>query len=73
MDIVDALLRAGYFEQAIGQEMNIARFRGQYFADAERINELTGNTQALCELRRRVWDTKKRLLDDRRGLRSNRV
>ena len=44
MDIVDALLRAGYYESAIGQEMNIASGREiKILWLAERINELTGN------------------------------
>lgn len=63
MDIVDALLRAGFYEQAIGQEMNIAS--GQevnILRLAGRINELTGNTAGIVRAQRRVWDTKKRLL-----------
>jgi len=63
MDIVDALLRAGYFEQAIGQEMNIASGRETRILQmAERINELTGNRAGIVRAERRVWDTKKRLL-----------
>jgi UDP-glucose 4-epimerase len=63
MDIVDALLRAGYYEQAIGQEMNIASGRETNILwMAERINELTGNTAGIVRVERRVWDTKKRLL-----------
>jgi nucleoside-diphosphate-sugar epimerase len=63
MDIVDALLRAGYFEQAIGQEMNIASgSEVNILQMAERINELTGNTAGIVRAERRVWDTKKRLL-----------
>jgi UDP-glucose 4-epimerase len=63
IDIVDALLRAGYYEQAIGQEMNIAS--GQetnIWAMAERINELTGNRAGIRQAPPRPWDTKKRLL-----------
>ena len=63
MDIVDALLRAGYFEQAIGQEMNIASgSEVNILQMAERINELTGNTAGIVRATPRVWDTKKRLL-----------
>lgn len=63
MDIVDALLRAGYYEQAIGQEMNIASGAEiNILQMAERINELTGNKAGIIRAERRVWDTKKRLL-----------
>ncbi len=62
-DIVDALLRAGYYEQAVGQEMNIAS--GQevnILKMAERINEITGNNAGIIKAERRIWDTKRRLL-----------
>jgi len=63
MDIVDALLRAAYFEKAIGQEMNIASGREiNILKMAELINELTGNKAGIIKAERRVWDTKKRLL-----------
>ena len=63
MDIVDALLRAGYFERALGQEMNIASGRETNILQmAERINEITGNRTAIMRAPARVWDTKKRLL-----------
>lgn len=63
MDIVDALLRAGYFPEAVGQEMNIAS--GQetnILALAKQINDLTGNKAGIVMRDRRRWDTKKRLL-----------
>jgi UDP-glucose 4-epimerase len=63
MDIVDALLRAGYDERALGQEMNIASgSEVNILALAERINELTGNKAGIVRAAPRVWDTKKRLL-----------
>lgn len=63
MDIVDALLRAGYFESAVGQEMNIASGEEIKILDlAERINELTDNKAGISKAPHRVWDTKKRLL-----------
>jgi len=62
-DIVDALLRAGYYECALGQEMNIASGRETKILDmANRVNELTGNRAGVQRVERRVWDTKKRLL-----------
>lgn len=63
VDIVDALLRAGCFEEAIGQEMNIASGRETNILEmAELINELTGNKAGIIRAEPRVWDTKKRLL-----------
>jgi UDP-glucose 4-epimerase len=63
MDIVDALLRAGYFEQAVGEEMNIASGHETNILEmAELINELTGNPSGIKRAPPRVWDTKKRLL-----------
>jgi nucleoside-diphosphate-sugar epimerase len=63
LDIVDALLRAGYYEQAIGKEMNIASGREiNIMRLAERINELTGNKAGILKTESRIWDTKKRLL-----------
>ena len=63
LDIVDALLRAGHFEQAIGEEMNIASGAEINILEmAEKINELTGNKAGIRRAPPRVWDTKKRLL-----------
>jgi UDP-glucose 4-epimerase len=62
-DIVDALLRAGHFEKAIGQEMNIASAREIEIIElAERINKMTGNSAGIVYAERRKWDTKSRLL-----------
>jgi nucleoside-diphosphate-sugar epimerase len=63
MDIVDALLRAGYYQQAVGQEMNIGSgHEANILWLAERINELTENKAGIRWVDRRIWDTKKRLL-----------
>ena len=63
MDIADALLRSGYFPQAVGQEMNIASgVETNILQMAERINELVGNKAGIHRAPRRAWDTKKRLL-----------
>ena len=63
MDIVDALVRAGYFEEAIGQEMNIASGHETNILEmAELINERTNNQAGILRAPSRVWDTKKRLL-----------
>ena len=63
MDLVDALLRAGWSEKAIGAEMNIASAREiEIMQLAETINELTNNKAGLIYTDRRKWDTKSRLL-----------
>lgn len=62
-DIVDALLRAGYYKQAIGQEMNIASgCEINILKMAEQINKLVGNKGGIVRVAPRRWDTKKRLL-----------
>jgi nucleoside-diphosphate-sugar epimerase len=62
-DIVDALLRAGYYEKAIGEEMNIAAGREiEIIQLAEMINSIAGNTAGTVVAERRKWDTKSRLL-----------
>jgi UDP-glucose 4-epimerase len=62
MDIVDALLRAGFFEAVIGEEMNIASGVETAIVDmAKRVNELTGNKAGIAYTERRKWDTKSRL------------
>ncbi len=62
-DLVDGLLRAGYFETCIGKEMNLASEREIKVGElAEMINQLTGNSAGTRMVGKRVWDTKSRLL-----------
>lgn len=62
-DIVDGLLRAGYFEEAIGEDINLASGRETKIIDlANLINKLTGNNSGVRFGERRKWDTKDRLL-----------
>lgn len=62
-DLVDGLLRAGYFEEAIGESFNLAAGREIKIIDlANMINELVGNKAGIHFASRRKWDTKKRLL-----------
>ena len=62
-DLVDGLLRAGYYEEAVGQEMNLASAREVKIIDlAGMINEAVGNTAGIRFVGRRKWDTKLRLL-----------
>ena len=63
MDLVDGLLRAGYYEQAIGQEFNLASGKETRIIDlANRVNEALGNNVGVKFVSRRKWDTKSRLL-----------
>ncbi len=62
-DIVDGLLRAGYFEAAIGQEFNLASGVETRIIDlANMINAQVGNQAGVIFTDRRKWDTKSRLL-----------
>jgi UDP-glucose 4-epimerase len=62
-DIVDGLLRAGYFEAAAGQEFNLASGKETRIIDlAEMINMQVGNKAGVSFTDRRKWDTKSRLL-----------
>lgn len=62
-DIVDGLLRAGYFEKAIGKEMNLASGIETRIIDlATMVNKFTGNQAPIVFSQRRKWDTKSRLL-----------
>lgn len=62
-DLVDGLLRAGYYENAVGQEFNLASGKETKIIDlANMINKLTGNKAGIKFAARRKWDTKSRLL-----------
>lgn len=62
-DLIDGVLRAGYFEKAIGKEMNLASEKETKIGDlAGMINELTGSKVGIKLVGRRKWDTKSRLL-----------
>lgn len=62
-DIVDGLLRAGYYEDAINEEFNFCSNREVQIGDlAEMVNEATDNDAGIEYKPRRKWDTKKRIL-----------
>lgn len=62
-DLVVGLLRAGYYESAIGQEFNLASGKETKIIDlANMINETVGNKAGIKFSQRRKWDTKSRLL-----------
>lgn len=60
-DTVDGLLRAGYAQKAIGQEINLSSTEETRILDlATLVNELTGNKAGIAFTARRKWDTKNR-------------
>jgi nucleoside-diphosphate-sugar epimerase len=62
-DLVDGLLRAGYFESAVGQEFNLASGQETRIIDlAKMVNKATDNKAGIRYVSRRRWDTKSRLL-----------
>lgn len=62
-DIVDGLLRAGYYKEAVGEDMNLASSREIKIVDLARmINNITGNKSEIRFVEKRKWDTKSRLL-----------
>ena len=62
-DLVDGLLRAGYFDAAAGPEFNLASEREIRIGTlAEMINEAVGNKAGIEIVAKRKWDTKNRLL-----------
>jgi nucleoside-diphosphate-sugar epimerase len=62
-DIVDGLLRAGYYENAIGKEFNLASGIETKIGElAIMINKAVSNKAGVRFGIRRNWDTKSRLL-----------
>jgi len=62
-DLVDGLLRAGFYEEAVGREFNLASGTETRIIDlANMINEAIGNKADIKFSKRRKWDTKSRLL-----------
>ena len=63
LDLVQGLIKSGYYESAVGQNFNLAAGREISILDmAQNINELTGNKSPINFISRRKWDTKPRLL-----------
>jgi len=62
-DLVDGMLRAGYIDEAVGEEFNLASGVETKVIDlANMVNEVVGNKAGVRFLERRKWDTKSRLL-----------
>lgn len=63
LDLVQGLLKAGYAEDAIGENFNLASGTETRIKDLiEMVNEATGNESPVQQFGRRKWDTKPRLL-----------
>ena len=62
-DLVQGLIKSGYYEDAIGENFNLAAGREISIIEmAKKINSATGNEAPIRYLERRKWDTKPRLL-----------
>ncbi len=62
-DLVDGILRAGYYDEAVGEAMNLASGKEIRIIDlANMINRMTENKAGLTFVQKRKWDTKSRLL-----------
>ena len=63
LDLVQGLIKAGYYEDAIGQAFNLASGKETKIKDMiSMVNNATGNATPITEFPPRKWDTKKRLL-----------
>lgn len=63
MDLMQGLIKAGYYEKAVGENFNLAAGREINIIDlANMINKITQNKAEIVFLQRRKWDTKPRLL-----------
>jgi len=62
-DLVDGLLRAGYYDEVIGEDINLASGKEVKIMDlANMVNRFVGNGSGTIFVKRRKWDTKDRLL-----------
>ncbi|MBI4369993.1 MAG: NAD-dependent epimerase/dehydratase family protein [Elusimicrobia bacterium] len=62
-DLIDGILRAGYYGDAIGEEFNLASGVETRIIDlAQMINNITGNSSGVTFVSQRAWDTKNRRL-----------
>ncbi|GAB6182715.1 NAD-dependent epimerase/dehydratase family protein [Thermodesulfovibrio hydrogeniphilus] len=63
LDLVQGLIKAGFYEKAIGESFNLAAGREvQIKSVAEMIIKATASTAGIIYKERRKWDTKPRLL-----------
>ena len=63
LDLVQGLIKAGYYDDAIGQAFNLASGKETKIKDMiAMVNEATSNETPIKQFPARKWDTKKRLL-----------
>jgi len=63
LDLVQGLVKAGYYNEAIGENFNLASGKETSIIDmANLVNEVCGNKSPINHKPRRKWDTKPRLL-----------
>ncbi len=63
LDLVQGLVKSGFYKDAIGENFNLAAGREISITDmAEMVNKTTGNKAEIIYKERRKWDTKPRLL-----------
>jgi UDP-glucose 4-epimerase len=63
LDLVQGLLKAAFYEEAIGQAFNLASGRETKIKEMMKmVNQSTGNVLPVTKYPTRKWDTKKRLL-----------
>ena len=63
LDLVQGLIKAGYYQNAIGENFNLASGKEVSIRDlAKMVNNATGNKAEIIFRERRKWDTKPRLL-----------
>ena len=63
LDLVQGLIKAAYYKDAIGQAFNLASGKETKIKDMiKMVNKATGNKTKITKYPARKWDTKKRLL-----------
>ena len=63
LDLVQGLIKAAFYEKAIGQAFNLASGKETKIKDMiDMVNSATGNSTPTTQFPARKWDTKKRLL-----------
>lgn len=63
LDLVQGLIRAGYYKEAVGENFNLASGKEVRIIDlVKMVNDSTGNKADILRIERRKWDTKPRLL-----------
>jgi UDP-glucose 4-epimerase len=64
-DTVDGIIRAGFFEEAVGESINIATGIGiDITSMANVINEITNNSAGVLQFEKRKWDTRTEIIGD---------